>query len=163
MSIYKGIASFFFFFFGMYVSTYISEKRCHRALKLRNNFNLFMIKKSTKFSFAFFWLNNIVAERNNFKFIVWCGNYFWPLKFRFYIFDQWGWFMPFCSDDFPGQYKRRCNALSLSLHSSSSRTDDINMKRVHSTMGHFSFRRLFIYHLFIPPRPTGPRNFRLNT
>ena len=40
---------------------------------------------------------------------------FWLLRFRFYIFDQWGWFMPFCSEDFPGQYKRLCNALSTSL------------------------------------------------
>ena len=88
---------------------------------------------------------------------------FWPLRFRFYILNQWRWFMPFSSDDFPGQYKRLCNALSTSLliHSCS-RTDNINMKRVYLTMGHCSFRRLLLYHLFLPPRSTGPQNFRLN-
>ena len=43
---------------------------------------------------------------------------FWPWRFRFHIFDQCGWFIPFCSDDFPGQCKRRCKrefSLSLSL------------------------------------------------
>ena len=43
-----------------------------------------------------------------------------------YIFGQWEWFMPFCSDDFPGQYKRLCKrSLPLFLTPSSNRTDQL--------------------------------------
>ena len=49
---------------------------------------------------------------------------FWPLRFRSHIFDQWGWFIPFSSDDFPGQYKRWWKrALPLFLTYFPSRTD----------------------------------------
>ena len=46
-----------------------------------------------------------------------------------HIFDQWEWFMPFCSDDFPEQYKRLCKrSLFLSLSLSSSRTDQLQQE-----------------------------------
>ena len=48
------------------------------------------------------------------------------IKVSIYIFDQWKWFIPFCSDDFPGQYKRLCKrSLPLFFIHSSSRTDQL--------------------------------------
>ena len=39
---------------------------------------------------------------------------FWPLRSWSHIFTQWGWFIPFCPDEFPGQYKSRWKrAISL--------------------------------------------------
>ena len=36
-----------------------------------------------------------------------------------------------------------------------------NMGWAHSNLGQCSFRSSFFHHLFIPPRPTGPRNFKV--
>ena len=61
---------------------------------------------------------------------------FSALKFRFYIFVQWEWFMPFCSDDFPGQYKRLCKALLTSLpHSLLQQNRPSLTRRAHSIFG----------------------------
>ena len=79
---------------------------------------------------------------------------------------------------FPGSIKRLPKTLSqplphiffkqdrptLFLIHSSSRTDENSTRGERfQTMGHCSLERLFLSHLFIPPRPNGSRNFRLNT
>ena len=53
-----------------------------------------------------------------------------------YIFDQWGWFMPFYSDDFPGQYKRlHKHSLTLFLIHLAAEQTNVNMRRVHPICG----------------------------
>ena len=72
--------------------------------------------------------------------------------------------MPFCSDDFPGQYKRLCGRiLTVFPTHSSSRTDQLQHEESAFNFWTIVFsRRSFLYHLFIPSRPNGPRNFKLN-
>ena len=98
-----------------------------------------------------------------FKFMVWRG----------IIFDRWSFDFIFLTNQdglyhsaritFPGNIKS-CLTLSLPffLTDPSSR-HTISTRREHiQHLGHYSFRRPFLYHLFLPPRPTGPWNFRLN-
>ena len=129
--------------------------------------------RPTQHYFFFSKLNlvNIVAERKNFKLLFSAG----------IIFGRWGFDFIFSSNEddlshstrmaFPGSIKGRANAPhiffeqdgpTLFLTQSSSRAPTFNTRRAHSTMGHCSFWRLVLCHLFIPPRPTGPRNFRLD-
>ena len=87
---------------------------------------------------------------------------FWPLWSRPHIFIQWGWFIPFCLDDFTEQYKRRCkSAFTLFLTYFSSRTDRFLFFTGSSWLLQRSFRSSFFHHLFIPHRPTGPRSFKV--
>ena len=77
---------------------------------------------------------------------------FSPLWSRSHIFDQWECFIPFCSDDFPGQYKRRCKhsfSLSLSLSLSLPRTFFEQDRSIISS-SHI-FRTGYIDPLFLTP------------
>ena len=75
--------------------------------------------------------------------------------------------MPFCPGDLHGQYKSDVNALSFS--SSLTLLDDSSssnrpLQHEMSTFNFWasvSFRSSFFHHLFIPPRPTSPRNFKV--
>ena len=92
-----------------------------------------------------------------------------------HIFTQWGWFIPFCPEEFLGQYKRRWkHALFLPSHifwagrtdppflSNSSSRLPITMRRAHPIYGPLFSRKSFLHHLFAPPRPTDPWSFKLN-
>ena len=91
-----------------------------------------------------------------------------------HIFTQLGWFIPFCLEDFPGQYKRQWKcALFLShifleqngpilLFSLTPTADHITMRRAHPIYGPLFSRKSFLQHLFIPPRPTDPQSFKLD-
>ena len=58
------------------------------------------------------------------------------IEVSIYIFVQWGWFMPFCSDDFPRQYKSCVNALSVSSwFILAAEQTNIKMRRAHSIFG----------------------------
>ena len=86
--------------------------------------------------------------------------------FEFIYFVQWEWLMPFCPDDFSGQYKRRWNILLSSLLHwlfltiPIAVTDHHNRRWAHSNFGSV-FLKESILSSFIPLRPTGPRNFKV--
>ena len=89
---------------------------------------------------------------------------FWPLKFQFIFSTNEDDLCHSTRMTFPGSIKGRANALShLFPTHSSSRTDQHQHEE--STFNFWTIvfsRRLFLFHLFIPSRPTGPRSFKLD-
>ena len=78
-----------------------------------------------------------------------------------HIFTQWGWLIPFCPDDFPGQHKRRWKrAHILFLTHFSSRTQ--RHEESTSNLWTFVSQKSILHHSFNPPRPTAPRRFKLD-
>ena len=116
------------------------------------------------------------CRKKEFQIIIYCGNYFGHWGFDFIFLSNEDDISHSTQMTFPDSIKGRTNALSASssLILAAEQTDSLphsfyqqnrltfNTRRALSTKGHCSFWRLFFCHLFIPPRPTGSQNFRLN-
>ena len=105
-----------------------------------------------------------VAERKNFKLLFSVGIIFGRWSFDFIFSTNEDGLCHSVRITFPGNIKKNCVTLSLPLF-----LTDLSSRRTISTrrkciqhLGHCSLRRPFLYHLFLPPRPTGPRTFWLN-